>query len=81
MRPMGRTMDTCRTCKHWLPYRAKYPDSGAKEDEQSGGLCQSEKLTEDYYQGHGADMLIYPYMEGGEFWTGADFGCVHHQKA
>jgi hypothetical protein len=26
-------------------------------------------------------MLIYEYSEGGVFWTGPDFGCVHHQSA
>lgn len=74
-------MNTCKTCKHWTPYTTKYPNGGAPEDERSGGLCGSEKLTEDYGLGHGADMLVYPFMEGGDFWTGPQFGCVHHEAA
>jgi hypothetical protein len=67
-------METCKTCKHWIPYSGKYPKSPR-------GLCQSEKLTEDWWQSYGADMLIYEFREGGVFWTGPDFGCVHHQAA
>lgn len=44
------------------------------------GYCTSEKLAEDL--GHRdeerADMLIYDYTEGGGFWVGEKFGCVHH---
>ena len=25
------------------------------------------------------DMLLYSYCEGGSFWVGPHFGCVHHQ--
>jgi hypothetical protein len=74
-------METCKTCKHWMPHSNKYPKSHAREDKKAGGLCQSEKLVEDWGGGHGADMLIYEYLEGGGFWTGPDFGCVHHQAA
>ena len=74
-------MERCKTCKHWTPYATKYPNGGAREDERAGGICGSAKLVEDYGQGHGADMLVYPYSEGGEFWTGPDFGCVNHEQA
>ncbi len=74
-------METCKTCKHWMPHSNKYPKSHAREDKKAGGLCQSEKLVDDWGGGHGADMLIYEYSEDGGFWTGPDFGCVHHQIA
>jgi hypothetical protein len=76
-------METCKTCKHWMPHSNKYPNH-AREDKKAGGLCQSETLVEDertWGHGYGADMLIYEYSEGGVFWTGPDFGCVHHQAA
>jgi hypothetical protein len=74
-------METCKTCKHWMPYSDKYPKGHASEAKKAGGLCQSEKLVEDLGDDYGADMLIYEYLEGGGFWTGPDFGCVHHQSA
>ncbi len=76
-------METCKTCKHWIPYSDKYPKGPRwiEKERGFGGLCQSEKLTEDGGQSYGADMLVYEYSEGGEFWTGPDFGCVHHQAA
>ena len=71
----------CRTCMHWLKYTSKYPAGGPREEKKAGGWCQSEKLTEGHWQSMAADMLAYSYMEGGEFWTGPDFGCVHHTGA
>jgi hypothetical protein len=72
-------MSDCKTCKHWTPYSAKYPDRAHREDKQAGGICGNDKLTENYGH-HGADMLVYSYNEGGEFWTGPDFSCVHHEQ-
>jgi len=57
-------MEHCETCK--------------KRDK--GGWCRSDKLAEDRGQETNArdDMLIYDYNEGGGFWVGPKFGCVHH---
>ena len=54
----------CKTCKH--------------RDEK--GYCGNEKISEDYGQSNKdkTDMLIYDYSEGGGFWVGQEFGCVHH---
>lgn len=54
----------CGTCRH----------------RDKTGHCRSEKLDEDYGQSDGkkADMLIYDYNEGGGFWVGELFGCIHH---
>lgn len=73
------TMPRCVTCKHWTPYPTKYPEKIRSDGVDDGGICESEKLTEDWGGEHGADMLVYPYTEGGHFWTGPEFGCVHHQ--
>lgn len=76
-------MEHCKTCKHWVPYLTEFPGGATNSpDVRAGGHCHNDaKLTEDYGQGHGADMLVYPYSEGGRFWTGPDFGCVQHEDA
>ena len=45
----------------------------------SEGLCCCPKLQEDMGQAGAerSDMLIYSYDEGGAFWVGPYFGCVH----
>jgi hypothetical protein len=54
----------CGTCKH----------------RDATGYCLNDKLDEDFGQSDvkKADMLIYEYSEGGRFWVGERFGCVHH---
>lgn len=53
----------------------------------SHGFCTNPKLHE---QSHVSDKLphdsetndelIYSYQEGGSFWVGPKFGCVHYSK-
>ena len=59
-------MNYCETCKY--------------RDER--GRCTNKKLDEDYgYNDEEAiDMLLYDYMEGGGFWVGQKFGCVHYEN-
>jgi hypothetical protein len=64
-------MEHCKTCKNWKRF--------STEDED-GGECKSEKLTEPAGHDDETDMLVYSYDEGGVFWTGPDFGCVHHEE-
>jgi len=69
-------MNHCKTCKHWAPA----PDTlNGRTDAGAGGYCCSDKITENYgrYQ---RDALVYEYNEGGEFWVGPEFGCVHHEE-
>lgn len=44
------------------------------------GYCQSPYLQEDFScdGSDDNDKLIYSYTEGGSFWVGPNFGCVHH---
>ena len=77
MNTKDAAMNHCKTCKHWTRFREKYPGAYKSPDVDAGGICQSSKLVEE--GAHGADMLVYSYAEGGEFWTGPEFGCVHHQ--
>lgn len=43
------------------------------------GHCQSKKLDEDigYNNDIKDNMLLYDYTEGGGFWVGPHFGCIH----
>lgn len=68
-------MSTCKTCKLWEKCGPKsYPTR-----QGVGGYCTSPKLVEGVglYE---RDTLEYSYNEGGSFWTGPDFGCVHHMQ-
>jgi hypothetical protein len=60
-------MDKCETCKF----------------RDNDGRCTNEKLAESWSQSieEKQDMLIYDYSEGGGFWVGPKFGCVHHKIA
>jgi hypothetical protein len=58
---------TCQTCKH----------------RDAGGYCNSDKLQEDWgncTEDQKSDMLLYSFMESGRFWTGPNFGCIHHAE-
>jgi hypothetical protein len=78
-------MNHCKTCAHWKLYEHAYPNaprSYADRVEFSGGLCTNPKLREGQgKEDYEPDSLTYPYLEGGHFWTGPDFGCVHHVTA
>lgn len=46
------------------------------------GYCDSKHFVEGHYDAdekHPAD-LVYSYYEGGSFWVGPEFGCVHWEK-
>lgn len=64
---MTDTPKHCETCKH----------------RNEAGYCTNSKLNEDIGQkdGEKLHMLIYDYSEGGGFWVGPTFGCVHHEPA
>jgi hypothetical protein len=46
------------------------------------GLCENKKIDEDHWydKREKIDMLVYSYYEGGSFWVGEQFGCVHWAK-
>jgi len=57
-----------------------HPRCGTCKHRSDSGLCTSGKMVE-YGDSDGCctdDMLVYPYNEGGSFWVGPYFGCVHH---
>ena len=58
-------MNYCETCKY--------------RDER--GRCTNKKLDDDFFYSdeEAIDMLLYGYMEGGGFWVGKKFGCVHYE--
>lgn len=64
----------CKDCKFW---KAAKPEGGSYHaGQRSGGWCQNTKLRE--YGPFEPDALVYSYEEGGGFWTGPMFGCVHY---
>jgi hypothetical protein len=65
-------MATCKTCAHWTE-EAPYD----QPEREVVRRCSCIKLQEGLYD-LDRDSLCYPYTEGGVFYTGPDFGCVHH---
>lgn len=71
----------CKTCVHWNKPLEVYPMGIFRASELAGGYCKSDKIVERAYQAaYDLDSLTYPYDEGADFWTGPDFGCVHHKE-
>lgn len=66
---------TCKTCMFWSG-EALFgnPDRFTQRE------CTHDKLREYYFADAADDDLVYPYQEGGSFYTGPNFGCVHHVK-
>lgn len=75
-------VNTCKTCKWWLAVLEKYPSIHLNTNKSAGGYCQSPKFVEGTYfsSAYAHDSLTYSYYEGGQFWTGPDFGCIHHTE-
>lgn len=71
----------CKTCTYWRPLNKNYPAGDLRRLEGEGGYCTNKKLCEAWGpQVYEPDALVCPYCEGVEiFWTGAEFGCVHHE--
>ena len=67
--------DTCKTCAYWVKIKIADPNPKLK-DYMAGASCECPKLMENYGE-HAPDTLVYSYFEGGYFWTGPDFGCIH----
>ena len=69
-------MNRCKTCKWWESVnKVRHWYS---EDMCMGGWCKCGKLVEE--SPHEIDSLVYSYNEGGSFWAGPEFGCVHHAE-
>lgn len=64
---------TCKDCA----FRAVETESSEKV---LVGECQNPNLVEEFGdKGAQSEMLIYSYGEGGGFWVGPNFGCVHFE--
>ncbi len=65
----------CATCKYWNAADGAGYSKGF-------GVCENNgKLMEPGDPGDSAmDVLVYKYSEGGCFYTGPEFGCVHHAQ-
>ena len=73
----ANNLPRCSTCAYWMTWAQRYPHRQRPTHER-GGYCLSRKIVEAGEEVQADDMLVYSYSEGGDFWTGPDFGCVHH---
>lgn len=63
----------CKNCK----YLDKSLSNGNKF------ACKNSKLTSDSYDNkeyNADDSLIYQFDEGGDFFVGENFGCIHFDE-
>jgi hypothetical protein len=58
---------TCKNCKYRDQYTACCNPNLKEADEPELGTLEGDKL-------------VYPYNEGGAFYVGPDFGCVHFER-
>lgn len=73
-------MKRCKTCK-WHQDSIKV--WATRERCPEGCTCVCPKICEawdDEDKDYKTDMLVYSYPEGGTFWTGDNFGCIHHEE-
>lgn len=70
-----RGIGNCETCSNWVKYTDMERGPPFPSAKMEGGICTSKKFVEDC--DYALDMLVYSYDEGGKFWTGPKFGCVH----
>lgn len=68
-------MKLCGECRHWVPVDPERRPRNA--DYGRGGYCHNEDKITECYERWPQDALVYSYDEGGRFWTGPNFGCIH----
>ena len=75
----------CKTCKWHKKIEREVPATAPPwmYNQILGGYCECPKFYEDTFSPAGEepympDHLVYSYNESGSFWTGSNFGCVHH---
>lgn len=70
------TLVSCGYCKDCIHRKqVEYNTPG-----KSYGICtNASAIDEDYGQENTDAMLIYSYQEGGSFYVGERFGCVHFE--
>ena len=66
-------MPRCKTCRWWGRDGSDNPRKRARE------CGNHSKIGEPSDVKGKTDTLTYSYDEGGRFWTGPEFGCVHHE--
>ena len=72
-------MDTCKTCKYWEKDR---PGGYIDGQGANGHSCLNRKLRDLTDESpFSDDALVYEPHDCEPFWTGPDFGCIHHKPA
>lgn len=70
-------MNTCKTCNFWR----FTPKEDVDQSKIRRCYCPSIRNAEYGLETIPSDGLTYGYDEGAAFYTGPDFGCIHHKKA
>lgn len=79
-------MGKCKTCRFWTEGRRRRHGPWDKGSPLGFGGCISERnqvtvhISDDDWERYESDMMITEYDEEWGFWTGADFGCIHHEE-
>lgn len=69
-------MNTCDTCKYWKLMKGNYKTPKFRH------TCENEKIQEAWNEDNqDEDALMYSYTEGGAFYPGPKFGCIHWKSA
>lgn len=68
---------TCAACAWWEKGEPRWATKPQKECQNGEFLHESDSRD----SGDPASSLSYQYREGGEIWTGPEFGCVHFKAA
>lgn len=66
-------MNTCDNCKHW----------DVKDEREGRNRCACKKLVTATWlsiQVDAYDSLVHEYDDGGSFYTGPKFGCLHFEQ-
>lgn len=67
---------SCSACRWWVEDDHTMAPHPQRE-------CRNEKFLHESgwpSAGDAAKSLTYQYYEGGQIWTGPDFGCVHFEQ-
>ena len=62
---MSTDIGRCKTCAFVKEHKDKH-------------RCTNEKIS-DFFGDHAMDGICYEHYEGGLFFVGPDFGCIHHK--
>jgi hypothetical protein len=72
-------MNRCKDCK-FRNEEGECTSAKISDNTRWPGGYYNDKEKEIENRDQTKDMLLYGYDEGGSFWVGEEFGCVHWDK-